>query len=166
MRQRHDCRELRRQEMKLRNETTMLLVSIVIGLAYGAAVKAEGDPAGHVVTPPDKLIWKDLPLPGAKQAVLYGDPKKAGPYTMRVKFPPNTKNPPHTHPDNRQATVISGTWYFGHGDTLDEGKSTILPTGTFFTEPAKTVHYNFTKSDEVVIQISGMGPTATDYVKK
>lgn len=139
---------------------------MTIGIAYGAVAIGEGGQAGHAVTPPDKLIWKDLPLPGAKQAVLYGDPKKEGPYTMRVKFPPNTKNAPHFHPDNRQATVISGTWYFGHGDNLDQAQATTLPAGTFFTEPAKAIHYNFTLSDEVVIQISGMGPTGTEYLKK
>jgi len=111
----------------------LVLATGLIGIAI-----AQADPAGHVVTTPDKIKWVDNPaLPGAQTAVMFGDPKKEGPYTMRVKFPPNTKNPPHTHPDNRQATVISGTWYFGHGDKLDTAKSTTLPAGTFFTEPAK-----------------------------
>lgn len=45
-----------------------------------------------------------------------------------------------------------------------KGKS--LSQGTFFTEPANAVHYNFTKAEPVVIQIRGMGPTGTTPVKK
>ena len=116
---------------------------------------------------PTDLKWKPNPLvQGSEQAVLLGDPKKAGPYVMRIKFPPNFNNKPHTHPDDRVVTIISGTWNFGHGDTFDASKGKSLPQGTFFTEPANAVHYNFTKAEPVVIQIHGMGPTGTTPVKK
>lgn len=84
---------------------------------------------------------------------------------MRMKFLPNTTNPPHTHPDDRQVTVLSGTWYLGRGDKLDREKATKVLPGTFFTEPGKAVHYNFTGPGEVITQVSGMGPTSTDYLK-
>ncbi len=139
---------------------------ILLAGAGGPFALAEDDPAGHVLLAPENLKWVDIPtLPGAKLAVLYGNPKEAGPYIMRIKFPPNTKNPPHTHPDNRQATVISGTWYFGHSDKFDASKEKKLPPGTFFTEPANSVHYNLTKGGAVVIQVSGTGPTGTTYLK-
>lgn len=120
---------------------------------------------GHRVVTPNELKWVDNPgIPGTKAVILFGDPKKSGPYTLRLKIPPHTHNPPHKHPDHRQVTVISGTWNFGHGDKLDPTMSKRLPAGTFFTEPAGSVHYNFTGSSEVVVQISGTGPTRTDYL--
>jgi quercetin dioxygenase-like cupin family protein len=44
-----------------------------------------------------------------QNAVLYGDPTKAGVYVQRTKFPPGTKVMPHWHPDEwRTAVVLSG----------------------------------------------------------
>jgi quercetin dioxygenase-like cupin family protein len=145
----------------------MSVAVILAGLTGGSMALAEGDPAGHMVLAPTDLKWKPNPLvQGSEQAVLLGDPKKAGPYVMRIKFPPNFVNKPHTHPDDRVVTIISGTWNFGHGDTFDASKGKVLPQGAFFTEPANAVHYNFTKTEPVVIQIHGMGPTGTTPVKK
>ena len=50
---------------------------------------------------PADLKWKDGPPslpPGAKIAVLEGDPAKPGPFVFRVKVPDGYKIPPHTHP--------------------------------------------------------------------
>jgi len=152
---------------KMSRSTAISVAAIVVGLVGGSAALAAGDPAGHTVLVPTDLKWTPNPLvQGSEQAVLLGDPKQAGPYVMRIKFPPNFINKPHTHPDNRVVTIISGTWNFGHGDTFDAAKGKSLPQGTFFTEPANSVHYNFTKSEAVIIQIHGMGPTGTTPVKK
>ena len=152
--------------MKNSERRAVWIMALATGLVGSALAYAQGEPAGRVVLAPSDLRWIDNPaLPGAQTAVLFGDPAKPGPYTMRVRFPPNTKNPPHSHPDNRQATVVSGTWFFGHGDKLDTEKAAELPTGTFFTEPANAIHYNFTTSEEVVVQISGTGPTGTNRLK-
>ena len=132
--------------MKRHYLVSLLMFALLLAGTGGPAAQAEGDSAGHVLLTPENLKWVDIPtLPSAKQAVLYGNPKEAGPYIMRIKFPPNT------HPDNRQATVISGTWYFGHSDKFDASKEKKLPPGTFFTEPANSVHYNLTKGGAVII---------------
>src|SRR5262249_14097671 len=57
---------------------------------------------------------------GIQTRVLKGDPNKTGLYTIQLTIPPNTKIEAHTHPDDRVATVISGTWYIGYGDRFDE----------------------------------------------
>ena len=41
-------------------------------------------------------------------------------------------------------TVLSGAWYLGQGDKPDRDRTTKVMPGTFFTEPAKEVHYEFT----------------------
>jgi len=49
---------------------------------------------------PGGLKWQDGPPslpPGAKFAVLEGDPAKPGPFVFRVKVPDGYRIPPHTH---------------------------------------------------------------------
>jgi len=132
----------------------------VLAVAYTGL--AQNTPAGSVVITPDKLTWKpNARVPGVDAADLLGQADKQGPYVQRVKFSANFKVMPHTHPEERAYTIISGTWYVGWGETFDEGKLLALPPGSFYTEPANVAHFVATKADPVVVQISGTGPTAT-----
>jgi hypothetical protein len=45
--------------------------------------------------------------------VLFGDPSKAGFYSILLFVPAHTTIQAHSHRDDRMATVVSGTWYFG-----------------------------------------------------
>ena len=96
--------------------------------------------------------------------ILSGDPKKAGLYTMIIKAGPNITIKPHSHPDNRVAIVVEGTFYFAYGDQFDEGKLKAMPAGSFYTEPPNADHFAMTKGDGVTIYITGTGPTGTAYV--
>ena len=60
--------------------------------------------------------------------------------------------------------VLSGTIYFGLGDTWDEGKLKPYPTGTFLSEPKDTPHFVWAKDGEVIVQVTAMGPTATKMI--
>src|SRR5882757_8668057 len=51
-----------------------------------------------------------------QEMVVMGDPAKPGIYMIVLKIAANTKIAAHLHPDQRVATVLSGTWYFGYGD--------------------------------------------------
>ena len=101
---------------------------------------------------------------GIRTRVLKGDPTKPGLYTIQLEVPPNTRIEAHTHPDDRVATVVSGTWYFGYGDVHDEKRVKGLPPGSFYTEPPHEAHFARTGSEAVVLQIVGVGPTGTHYV--
>ncbi|KAB2914151.1 MAG: DUF4437 domain-containing protein [Hyphomicrobiaceae bacterium] len=121
---------------------------------------AQNLPAGAVLVTPDKMAWKSNPRnPSLEASDLIGDSTKAGPYVQRVKFPPNKKEPPHTHPDDRNITVISGTWYIGWGETCDAAKMTALPPGSFYSEPANVAHCVESRAEPVVIEIRGIGPS-------
>jgi quercetin dioxygenase-like cupin family protein len=136
--------------------------SLVLLLATGVTAYAQS--AGEaVVKLPDQIEWKAPPMVGgASTAILYGDPAKAAVYVTRTKFPAGLKVMPHTHPDEwRTIVVLSGTIYFGLGDTWDEGKLKPYPTGTLFSEPKDTPHFVWAKDGEVVVQVTAMGPTAT-----
>ena len=118
---------------------------------------------------PARLVAEDLrwaPTPtGTQRAILAGDDKKAGMYAYRAKFPPNFRNQPHFHPDDRIATVISGTLYVGFGEQFDESKMKALPAGSIWTEPAKQPHFVWAKDGEVVIQIIGNGPSGVTLIQ-
>jgi quercetin dioxygenase-like cupin family protein len=113
---------------------------------------------------PDKLTWKPGRVPGVENNDLVGDSTKQGAYVQRVRFPANFKVQAHTHPEERTYTILSGTWYVGWGEKFDEGKLIGLPAGSFYTEPANVPHFVATKGEPVVVQITGMGPTATKMV--
>jgi pimeloyl-ACP methyl ester carboxylesterase/quercetin dioxygenase-like cupin family protein len=97
--------------------------------------------------------------------VLLGDPAKPGLYTIALHIPANTVILAHTHRDDRVATVVSGTGYFGYGPRRDPAVLKSLPAGSFYTEPAGEPHFAETKAEPVTVYITGHGPTDTIYVE-
>lgn len=142
----------------------LLVMTFVGGLVAHAQQKQKMKPQAKL-TPAAELKWVDAPpsLPGAKIAVLEGDPKKKGPFTVRFKFPADFKAPPHWHPSTERVTVLSGAVYLGLGDTFDTAKGQALSAGSYGVVPAKTPHYGWTK-EETIIQLQGTGPWAITYI--
>ncbi len=103
-------------------------------------------------------------LAGVSTKVLFGDPSKAGLYTIVLSVPAHTSIPAHSHRDDRMATVVSGTWQFGYGDRFDERALKSLPPGGVYSEPGGANHFARTGGEPVLVQISGVGPTDTRYV--
>ncbi|HLJ26895.1 MAG TPA: cupin domain-containing protein [Candidatus Angelobacter sp.] len=130
-------------------------------LALSAPAKTDLNPAALVYKLPDQLTWTEA-LPGAKMAVLHGDPSKPGPYIVLIKWSPNHMSRPHWHPNDRFITVVSGTWWVGTGSKFDPESTVPMPAGSFVTHFGKQVHYDGAKDGEAVIEIVGEGPaTAT-----
>ena len=102
-------------------------------------------------------------LPGVHTKVLFGDPSKAGFYSILLFAPAHTTIQAHSHRDDRMATVVSGTWYFGYGDRFDAKSLKQLPPGSVYSEPGAHNHFARTDKDAVIVQISGYGPTDTRY---
>jgi quercetin dioxygenase-like cupin family protein len=120
----------------------------------------------HVAVSPDNLKWGAAPpaFPkGAQIAVLSGDPTKDGLYVIRLKVPAGYKVPPHTHPNDENITVISGTFNIGMGDKLDEKKGDALKAGGF-AHMAKGMQHFAWFGEDSVIQLHGMGPQSIIYV--
>lgn len=103
-------------------------------------------------------------ISGIQVIVIHGDPAAKGLYTILLKVPANTKIAAHLHPDDRVATVISGTWYFGYGDVFDKSKLKKLPPGSIYTEVENQNHFAMTDKYPVVVQITGYGPSGVTYV--
>ena len=110
--------------------------------------------------------WGDPPpvLPkGAKFAVLYGDPSKAGPYVIRLMLPVGYKIAPHWHTLPENLTVISGTFYLAIGDTMDRAHAHPLKEGGFHYLPAKAHHSAYAGS-KTILQVHGEGPFDITYL--
>ena len=134
------------------------------GLSFCGAVYAAGT-ITTVLPDSDTLQWTDSKnLPGAKVAVLMGNPAKREPFIARIKLPADFTIPVHTHPVNEYDTVISGTYYFGSGDKINIEKVVALPAGSFVSIPARTEHYGLIKN-ETIIQVNGIGPWGMIYKK-
>lgn len=144
--------------------TLALTLCGALALASSPTRAAEFPETGLTLTP-EQMTWEPNPrVSGLGVARIIGSGKKSGTYLYRVKFPKGRTVQPHSHPDDRTYTVISGTWYIGWGETYDESKMTALSAGGFYTEPAGVPHFVATPDGEAVVQITGTGPTKVDYV--
>ena len=116
---------------------------------------------------PNEVKWVAFPpAPGVQLAWLTGAADKPGFYELRVRMAPGSVIPPHTHPDNRYLTVLSGELYVGLSDTFEPEKTKRFPAGSFLSVPAGTAHYVVAKNGEVIFQDSAIGPTGTNWIKK
>ncbi len=132
-------------------------VVAVVLLAVGVALADEPRPVL-----PEALQWQSPPGNSAVQgAWVLGEERTPGPYLFRVKLAAGARIPPHTHPDARSSTVLSGTLYVGFGETFDEVGVVAVPAGAVYVAPAGRPHYVWAKDGPVVYQEAGVGPTAT-----
>ncbi len=153
--------------MPLRNPVRILAAAALSLAAIGAiAQSVSADPPRFAQWLPDTIRWSpSAAIPrGGESAVLYGDPRKAAPYITRVKLPDGYRIAPHSHPEERVYTVISGTFYIGFGDTFDASRLKAYPQGSAFVVPANASHFHWMRSGEAIVQISGVGPSGIEYV--
>jgi quercetin dioxygenase-like cupin family protein len=132
-------------------------------LLAGAAAHADVDRYGFVRLAPEDISWKAPNAQGVKNVVLYGDPSKPGMYTVRNTFPPGVMSAPHAHDQDRVVTVIKGTWYTGTDARWDPATTIGMKPGSLMIHPAQAVHFDGAKDEEVIVQITGMGPVKTTY---
>jgi hypothetical protein len=96
--------------MKMIFSSTLAML-LVIAFASTRLSAEETQSSEMRLCPATSIEWKPGPAaipPGAKMAVLEGDPTKEGPFVVRFKFPDGYHIPPHTHPKTERVTVISG----------------------------------------------------------
>lgn len=149
------------------------MVIRIIAFAFGAvfaiggvgAVAADKLPDFIRVTP-ETVHWMPLPhSPGVMAAILAGNPSTPGPYVIRVKFPPHVMDLPHFHSSDRYVTVLKGMWYAGTGKRFDPSIAVPTSTGSYMFHPAGGVHWDGSNnSEEVIVQITGVGPVTTTQV--
>lgn len=148
------------------------LVAAAAAAVAGGIGMAQAPRGGEARIAPSEVQW---PAParggvgtsgvsGTQTVMLKGDPSKPGLYTMLLRVGPNTRIESHAHGDDRVATVLSGTWYFGYGEQFDEAALKALPAGSVYMEPPDRNHFALTRGEGVIVQITGYGPSNTRYV--
>lgn len=148
----------------MNNAMKPILISPLLALALFSTAAAQQDPqaaasgGSHVIHYPSQIKWQDGPAslpPGAKFAVLEGDPAKEGFFTMRLWMPDGYKIPPHIHPKIEHVTVISGAFNFGMGEKFDQTATQEMPAGMKDFAWAR---------GETVVQVHGIGPWKIEYL--
>ena len=140
------------------------LLAVIIPRGWLSAEETQS--ADMRLYPPTTIEWKEGPAalpPGAKVALLEGDPTKEGPFVVRLQFPSGYHVPPHTHPKTERVTVISGTMFLATGENLDRSAPKTLTAGTYGFWPAGMKHTAWS-GGETVIQLHGIGPWQINYV--
>ncbi|HXW15827.1 MAG TPA: cupin domain-containing protein [Terriglobia bacterium] len=149
---------------------TFLIALLLASLASGQTAQKKSSAAtpkpSAVIVTPDKINWGDAPPvlnPGARMAVLSGNPNGPGEYVIRLKMPDGYKVMPHWHPTQENVTVVSGEFHVAMGGKWDDSKFQSLPPGSFAAVPAHHHHYAMAKGD-TEIQVNGLGPFKLVYV--
>ena len=139
-----------------------------VGFAFGLGgfVAAPAWAADYTAVMSRDIKWVDAPSigPGAKTAVIDGDPKSTGPFVMRLKVPPKTTINVHTHPADENVTVLSGTLYFAATDKFDTKKATAFGPGSYFSIGKGNPMFAYTSDKEAVVQLHGNGPWGIAYL--
>ena len=142
-----------------------LLTLSLVAIAQDSQAKRRLTPKEIDALPSQSAGAGTSGLPAVTTRVLFGDPTKAGLYTIQLQVAPNTVIQAHTHRDTRTAVVVNGLWYFGYGPRNEQALVKALPPGAFYTEPAGESHFARTGAEGATVSITGYGPTDTVYAK-
>jgi len=145
---------------------TVKIAAVGFALILGPFVAAPVWAAEYTAVMAPDIKWNDAPSvgPGAKSAVIDGDPKSTGSFVMRLKVPPKTKIGVHTHPADESVTVLSGTLYFAAGDKFDTKTAKAFGPGSYFSIAKGKPMFAYTKDKETVLQLNGIGPWGLAYL--
>jgi quercetin dioxygenase-like cupin family protein len=154
--------------MKTTRLTATVVESLAAAVLFGLYVASAGlaQTPAHLMENLATAKWGPAPPllpPGAQIAVLAGDPTKAAPYTVRLKFPANYDIRAHSHPTDENVAVVSGELFMGMGTKLDRKAGLGLGVGGFALMPANANHFAYTKSETTIV-LYGQGPVEFKYV--
>jgi quercetin dioxygenase-like cupin family protein len=147
--------------MSLELRNAVLIVAAML-IAHVSAVAADAP----LVRSAKDVKWGAPPPvfpPGAKFAVIAGDPAATGLVTVRFEMPAGYMIPPHFHPTDEHITVLKGSFSIGMGDVLDKAHALTLSPGGYAVAMAGMHHYAYTTSG-ATIQVHLQGPFAITYV--
>jgi len=147
--------------MRTSHKLSMIGVIFLVGNVALAqdAVGPKPDPTHIPYHLPANIPWEiDPAKPGEAQYKIYGDPQKPGPYAMLLHWFPGHYSKPHYHTKPRFITVISGHWWVSSSNVYDPTKTYPLPPGTVVEDKVNTVHWDGAKNEDVILEITGLGP--------
>jgi quercetin dioxygenase-like cupin family protein len=135
-------------------------------LAMAAIPALVGDVRAQATSDSEALQWSLVPPilpPGARIAVVSGDPTMPGMTTVELTMPNGYRMPPHSHPVDEFVKVKEGTLLVGIGDEMDPRKTMRAEVGDTGTAPAGAHHYTIAEGTTRV-RVTFMGPYIITYV--
>jgi len=148
----------------------VVLVGLMIAATAVASAMAWSIPTKKEIVGlrPEEVKWFTPPYyhDGRQRAQLLGDSTRGGTWIDRVKIPNGGRVLAHTHPQDELVTVIEGTWYVGQGEKFDAARLNGYAAGSFIVIPAGVPHFVAAKDGSVIVQLSGTGAFATNYLEK
>lgn len=150
----------------------LLLSQLLLLLLTGCAQSRVGqfDFAEGVVqhaVPAGEMPWQacapNLPK-GCEIAVLEGDPRSSGLFTVRFRLNEDFVMPPHTHPKDERVTVLRGqvAVAFGTGGRREDARK--FEPGDYYVNAPGAIHTVWaSRSSE--IQITGFGPWEAHFIE-
>ena len=108
----------------------------------------------------EESAWHEAPPgmpPGARFAVISGDPLVEGPFVMRVRLPPGYILPPYRRSSEEQMIVLAGAITVGSASASGTATVRTLTSGSYASLAAGDLHFAHTQHGAIV-QIFGVGP--------
>jgi hypothetical protein len=141
---------------------TLVCFSLVSVVQAKTPYKGEG----HMMIEPSEMSWKPVAsmAEGAEITVLEGDLSSGEPFTIRLRLPADYKVLPHIHPAYERVTVLSGTFYFAHGEEFRHDEARALPTGSLAIMAPGEPMFGYAGEQGTVIQLHGNGPWGIEYL--
>lgn len=147
---------------------TLKICSLVALIGLSSFVPASMAQEAMKIVKLDEIVWQPHAfLKGAYTYTAMGDPTKAVPTVRIDKLPPHLKIPAHTHPYSEMITVLRGTYWNAMGDNAEAAaaaQGVELKPGNSFVLPAGHVHHTWTGDEEVIVQVTFVGPVGVTFV--
>lgn len=141
-----------------------LFLAAVSAFSLNLSARSEGFVPVRL-TPDEIQLTADASRPGSMSlSTLAGDMAKPGLYAVRIRMPSQLQVQPHVHPEDRMVVVLTGTLHVGFGERFDPERMRAMTPGSFFVEPARTPHFAWVRGEDVIVQVSGIGPSGTVYL--
>jgi hypothetical protein len=134
------------------------LLFMALAMLSFCSYSAELDPKVLAYVLPENVKWKPNAAGTNETMVLYGDPDKAGPYAVLLKWKAGNMSRPHFHPNDRHIMVMKGTWWVGTGPKYDPATTVPMPAGSYVLHYGKGIHYDGAKDGDAIIMLHGIGP--------
>ena len=89
---------------------------------------------------------------------VVGDMDKPGqPFVIRIHHDAGYVVLPHTHPEDENITVLTGSWALGMGPRIKMSEMEPMEQGALGFVPKKMAHFGYAKV-ETMLQVHGIGP--------
>src|SRR5512140_3191932 len=122
----------------------MKRIWVVVAFLLVAGVAVAGDmshaqPSKMIALAASDIQWGGMPpvfLPGARMAVISGDPMKEEPYVVLIQRSAGYRISPHFHPADENVTILEGSLSLGMGDKFDTAAMQTYGAGGYASLPA------------------------------